>query len=107
MPLVQRMPAPPNARKRCSESPPVEPALVLPPLTRELVFPSLAKWPRFQETVFLLEYPNNIQCEENTRSYIAGSQWRTCCAAPEIQVIKFSQPRQHPSGRVKVLWHFQ
>ena len=37
--------APPNIRKRCPESPPAEPAMVPPPLTRGLVYPSLAKWP--------------------------------------------------------------
>ena len=37
--------APPNIRKRCPESPPAEPVMVPPPLTRGLVYPSLARWP--------------------------------------------------------------
>ena len=37
--------APPNIRKRCPESPPAEAAMVPPPLTRGLVYPSLARWP--------------------------------------------------------------
>ena len=37
--------APPNIRKRCSKSPPAELAMVQPPLTMGLVYPSLARWP--------------------------------------------------------------
>ena len=37
--------APPNIRKRCPESPTAELTMGPPPLTRGLVYPSLARWP--------------------------------------------------------------